>query len=83
MWVQGTNLCKVYNCHDSHAYDYKRSGILSRLVGFGCGMVWFGFCLACVESYDLSNPSVDHTCRILIQLNWVVITYNFNIVIWC
>jgi hypothetical protein len=41
----------VYNSHDSHAYDYKRSGILSRLVGFGCG--WFGFGLAYVESYDL------------------------------
>jgi hypothetical protein len=47
------------------------------------GVVWFGFGLACVESYDLYNPSVDHTLKILIQHNWVVVTYNFNIVIWC
>jgi hypothetical protein len=36
-------LCKVYNYHDSRAYDYKRSGILSRLVGFGCALFWFWF----------------------------------------
>jgi hypothetical protein len=39
--VHGTNLCKVYNYHDNRAYGYKQSGILSRLDGFGCGMVWF------------------------------------------
>jgi hypothetical protein len=27
------------------------------------------------------NPFVDHTLR-LIQLNWVILSYNFNIVIW-
>jgi hypothetical protein len=43
-------------------------------------MVWDGFGLACVELYDLSNPFVDHTLR-LIQHNWVVLAYNFNIVI--
>jgi hypothetical protein len=43
----------VYNYHDSCAYGYKWFGILSRLVGFGCGMVWFGFGLATVELYDL------------------------------
>jgi hypothetical protein len=45
-------------------------------------MVWFGgngFGLACVESYDVQNPFVDHTLR-LIQHNWVVLAYNFNIV---
>ncbi len=26
---------RVYNCHDSHAYSYKRSGILTGLVGIG------------------------------------------------
>jgi hypothetical protein len=46
------------------------------MVWFG----WFGFGLACVESYDLSNPFVDHTLR-LIQHNWVVLAYSFNIVI--
>jgi hypothetical protein len=48
-------------------------------------MVWFGwewddFGLACVEPYDLLNPFVDHTLR-LIQHNWVVLAYNFNVVI--
>jgi hypothetical protein len=32
-------ICKVYNYHDSRACGYKRSGILSRLDGFGCIMV--------------------------------------------
>jgi hypothetical protein len=48
------------------------------MVWFGWG--WDGFGLACVESYDLYNPFVDHTLR-LIQHNWVVLAYNFNIVI--
>jgi hypothetical protein len=33
-----------------------------------------------VEPYDLYNPVVDHTLR-LIQHNWVVLAYNFNVVI--
>jgi hypothetical protein len=37
-------LCKVYNYHDSQAYSYKRSEILSRLDGLG--VKWFGFGLA-------------------------------------
>jgi hypothetical protein len=41
---------------------------------------WDGFGLACVELYDLSNPFVDHTLR-LIQYNWVASAYNFNLVI--
>jgi hypothetical protein len=41
-------LCKVYNNHDSRAYSYKRSRILSRLVGLG--VEWFGLGLA-VWSY--------------------------------
>jgi hypothetical protein len=43
----GHCLCNVYNCHDSGAYDYKRSGIPSRLVGLGWD--WNGFGLAYVE----------------------------------
>jgi hypothetical protein len=39
-----------------------------------------GFGLACVEPCDLYNPLVDHTLR-LIQHYWVVLAYNFNIVI--
>jgi hypothetical protein len=34
-----------------------------------------------VELYDLWNPFVDHTLR-LIRHNWVVLAYNFNVVIW-
>jgi hypothetical protein len=41
---------------------------------------WDDFGLACVELYDLSNPFVDHTLR-LIQYNWVASAYNFNLVI--
>jgi hypothetical protein len=46
-------------------------------------MGWFGwdsFDLACVELYDLKNPFMDHTLR-LSQYNWIVLAYNFNIVI--
>jgi hypothetical protein len=35
--------CKEYNYHDSRAHSHERSGILSRLAGFGCGMVWTWF----------------------------------------
>jgi hypothetical protein len=41
-------------------------------------MGWFWS--SCVEPYDLYNPFVDHTLR-LIQHNWVVLAYNFNVVI--
>jgi hypothetical protein len=44
------------------------------------GWEWDGFGLACVESYDLYNPFVDHTLR-LIQQNWVALAYNINVVI--
>jgi hypothetical protein len=40
----GRYLCKVYNYHDSRAYDYKWSRIISRLDGLG--VEWFGFGLA-------------------------------------
>jgi hypothetical protein len=38
MWVQGTNLCRVYNCYNSQAHGHERSAILPRLDGIG----WFG-----------------------------------------
>jgi hypothetical protein len=44
------------------------------------GWEWNGFGLACVEPNDLENPFVDHTLR-LIQHKWVVLAYNFNVVI--
>jgi hypothetical protein len=39
---QGTNLCKVYNYHDSQACGYKQSGILPRIdwYGYGVVLVW-------------------------------------------
>jgi hypothetical protein len=45
------------------------------------GWEWDSFGLACVEPYDLSNPFVDHTLR-LIQHNLLVLAFNFNVVIW-
>jgi hypothetical protein len=44
------------------------------------GWEWNGFGLASVEPNDLENPFVDHTLR-LIQHKWVVLAYNFNVVI--
>jgi hypothetical protein len=44
------------------------------------GWEWDGFGLACVEPFDLQNPFVDHTLR-LIQHNLVVLAYDFNVVI--
>jgi hypothetical protein len=39
---KGTNLCIVYNYHDSCAYSYKWFGILSRLDGLlWNGLGWF------------------------------------------
>jgi hypothetical protein len=48
VWVQGTNICRVYNCHDSRACGYKRSGILPRIEGMVWewdGWIWFGIAL--------------------------------------
>jgi hypothetical protein len=58
-WVQGTNLSRVSNYYDSHSYGYKRSGILTGLVGFGLVMDEnkSGWDLSCCEStlvWDLS-----------------------------
>jgi hypothetical protein len=39
MWIQGINLCRVYNYYDSRALSYKRSGILMGLDS--CGLVKF------------------------------------------
>jgi hypothetical protein len=67
MWVQGANLCKVYNYHDSQACGYKRSRILPRIDGFEkvLGVAWYwikmivGIALRSCVIY--SNPFVDHT----------------------
>jgi hypothetical protein len=44
------------------------------------GWEWKGFGLACVELYDLYNPFMGRTMW-FIQLNWLVLAYNFNVVI--
>jgi hypothetical protein len=49
-----------------------------RMVWFG--WEWYDFGLSCVEPYDLYYPFMDRTMR-LIQHNWLVLTYNFNVVI--
>jgi hypothetical protein len=78
----GRYLCKMYNYHDSQACGYKRSRILSRLVGLVCGMV--GMILVQIRWIGVihSDPFSYHTLR-LIQLKWVVIAYNFNIEDMC
>jgi hypothetical protein len=46
VWVHGTNLCIVYNYHDSRAYGgYKQSGFLTRLVDIGLVLLWMGISL--------------------------------------
>jgi hypothetical protein len=47
----GCHLCKMNTCHDSRAYGYKQSGILSRLVGLEWNSNGFG--LASMKLYDL------------------------------
>jgi hypothetical protein len=39
--------------------------------------VWNGFSIDPVVGVINSDPVLDHTLR-LIQLNWVVLAYNFN-----
>jgi hypothetical protein len=63
----GCYLCKVYNYHDSRAYGYKWSEILSRLDGLGVEWFWLLFWLSCVI-YRI--PLWIMLCGIfLIQLN--------------
>jgi hypothetical protein len=45
---------RVYNCHDSHAYSYKCSGILTGLVGIGLVWLWTGI-------------SLDEICQVVRQ----------------
>jgi hypothetical protein len=62
VWVQGTNLCRVYNYHDSRAYGYKWSGILTGLVGIGLIWLWIGI-------------SLGDTCQVVRQ-HWLEICYE-------
>jgi hypothetical protein len=72
--VQGTNLYKVYNYHDSRAYGYNRSGVLSRLDGYE---FWNSLCGSCVI---LCAPLWIILYDILIQLNCVVLACSFSLV---
>jgi hypothetical protein len=59
MWVQGTNLYRVYNYNDSRAYGYKRSRILSRIEGMVWewdGSIWFDIALMFVPFVTLCAP---------------------------
>jgi hypothetical protein len=47
----------VYNYHDSHAYGYKQSEILTRLVGIGLVWLWMGI-------------SLGETCQVVMQ-HWL------------
>jgi hypothetical protein len=56
----GRYLCKLYNYHDSQAYGYKWSGILSRLDG----TVWMSYgswCSLCGNFLILCALFVEHT----------------------
>jgi hypothetical protein len=39
---------------------------------------WNGFGVDRVDWCDPLWPLLDHTLRILIQLNWIVLAYNIN-----
>jgi hypothetical protein len=68
----------VYNYHDSCAS--VTSGLESsfdKMVWLGMGWFWSSLC----ETVWSIEPLLDHTLR-LIQHNWVVLAYNFNVVIW-
>jgi hypothetical protein len=41
----------VYNCHDSHAYGYKWSRILTRIVVICLVWIWMGISLG--ETYQV------------------------------
>jgi hypothetical protein len=80
VWIQGTSLCRVYNCHDSRACGYKKSGILFWLDGW-MGMGWYlvmPLCNLCDYFVPLCAFMII-LCDILkYNLIGVVLTYNFN-----
>jgi hypothetical protein len=69
----------MYNYHDSRTCCYKRSGTLFWLDGMvWMEMGWFWSSL-CRTVWSI-EPLLDHTLG-LIQHNWVVLAYNFNVLI--
>jgi hypothetical protein len=74
----GSYLCKVYNYHDCRACGYKRSGILFWLDGMvWMGMDWFWSSL-CGCRMIYRTPLWIILWK-LIQHNWVVLAYSYNI----
>jgi hypothetical protein len=71
----------VYNYHDSQAYVYKRSGILSRLDGLGVEWLDMVFGVAMWRCVIYRTLCGSHF--MVIEHNWVVLAYNFNIVNRC
>jgi hypothetical protein len=70
---------KVYNCHGSRAYDYKRSEILFWLDGVVWMRMWWFWSSLCKVIWSI-ELIFYHTLK-LIQHNLIVLAYNFNIVI--
>jgi hypothetical protein len=52
----------VYNCHDSRAYSYRWSGILTGLVGIGnwFGLVWFGLVWMGISLSEICQVVMKH-----------------------
>jgi hypothetical protein len=51
----------VYNYHDSRAYGYKRSGILTGLVGIG--LVWLWMVIGLGETCQVVKQHWLETCH--------------------
>jgi hypothetical protein len=70
----------MYNYHDSRACSYNQFGILSRLDGLDVECIGYGFGLAV---WSIEPPCEPHCVVYLIELNWVVLAYNYNLVSKC
>jgi hypothetical protein len=60
-WVQGTNLCRVYNCYNSRAHDQGQYEILPRLESYWMVCYWMVLVLELVWS------------RLLVQVYWSIL----------
>jgi hypothetical protein len=66
MWVLGTTFAKC---------TIVMTTVLTVTSGLGSSFDWMVWC-------GMVGMVLDHTLRILIQLNWVVLAYNFNFREW-
>jgi hypothetical protein len=81
-WVQDTNLYRVYNCHDSRAYGYKRYGILFWLDGY-----WMGLLLVRVWDFELTfvlywTITFIFCWTIPLCLRWDIVLYWTKFPLW-